>query len=306
VDPHRLGLVSRRLHYFQMVARLGSIRQAAREANVAPSSISRVVAQLEDELEMPLFQRIHQRLKLTSAGELLLYHARVSLNELARACREISDLHGLRRGTVLIAVVESVARGLLPAVLSEFWERYPAIAVDIKVVGSQAAFDAVAAGECDIAMAFDARTPRSAQRLAASMLSMGVLMQPSHPLAGRTSLRLFDLSGERIIFSDASLTLGESIREAMGGSLVDLNPRARTNSIGIMIDLALRGSALALQTRMGVEREIADGTLVFVPVQDTKLRPHKLLLISRSKTDISDAAARLAMMLASGIEAIPG
>jgi DNA-binding transcriptional LysR family regulator len=306
LDPHRLGLVSRRLHYFQIVARLGSIRQAAREANVAPSSISRVIAQLEDELETPLFQRIHQRLKLTSAGELLLYHARASLNELARACREISDLHGLRRGTVLIAVVESVARGLLPAVLAEFWERYPAIAVDIKVMSSQAAFDAVAAGECDIAIAFDVRTPRSAQRLAASMLGMGVLMQPGHRFTGRASLRLMDLSNERIIFSDASLTLGESIREAMGGSLVDLNPRARTNSIGIMIDLALQGSALALQTRMGVGREIAAGALVFVPVQDSKLRPRKLVLISRSKTDISDAAARLSMMLASGIEAIPG
>ncbi len=192
-----------------MVARLGSIRQAAREANVAPSSISRVIAPLEDELETPLFQRIHQRLKLTSAGELLLYHARASLNELARACREISDLHGLRRGTVLIAVVESVARGLLPVGADGV---LGALSGDRR--GHQggefpAAFDAVAAGECDIAIAFDVRTPRSAQRLAASMLGMGVLMQPGHRLAGRASLRLFDLGNERIVFSDASLTLGE-------------------------------------------------------------------------------------------------
>ncbi len=70
------------------------IRQAARALNVAPSSISRVIKGLEDELGTPLFERVRQRLKLTSAGELLLYHARQSITELARAWSEINDLSG--------------------------------------------------------------------------------------------------------------------------------------------------------------------------------------------------------------------
>ena len=67
---------------------------------------------------------MRQRLKLTSAGELMLYHARVSLSELNRACNEINDLHGLHRGTVSVAVIESVARGIMPAALEEFWGRH--------------------------------------------------------------------------------------------------------------------------------------------------------------------------------------
>ena len=97
MDPYRLGLVATRIHYFQLVARLGSIRQAALVLTVAPSSISRVIKQLEDELGTPLFERIRQRLKLTSAGELMLYHARVSTAELNRASSKINELHGLRR-----------------------------------------------------------------------------------------------------------------------------------------------------------------------------------------------------------------
>lgn len=144
MDPHRLGLISTRLHYFQLVAQLGSIRHAARALNVAPSSISRVISQLEDELDTPLFERIRQRLKLTSAGEILLYRTRVSLGELTRAYAEIGDLQGLRRGRVTIAAVESIARGLLLDVMTVFWEHYPAITVDIKVMGSRHTFDAVA------------------------------------------------------------------------------------------------------------------------------------------------------------------
>jgi len=88
MDSYRLGLVATRIHYFQLVARLGSIRQAALVLSVAPSSISRVIKQLEDELGTPLFERIRQRLKLTSAGELMLYHARVSTAELNRGVVE--------------------------------------------------------------------------------------------------------------------------------------------------------------------------------------------------------------------------
>lgn len=78
MDPHRLGPISTRLHYFQRVARLGSIGQAARLLNVAPSSISRVASSLEEELRTPLFERVRQRLKLTSAGEIMLYRTRAS------------------------------------------------------------------------------------------------------------------------------------------------------------------------------------------------------------------------------------
>jgi DNA-binding transcriptional LysR family regulator len=306
MDPHRLGLISTRLHYFQLVAQLGSIRQAARALNVAPSSISRVIGQLEDELQTPLFERIRQRLKLTSAGEILLYRSRASLGEMTRAYTEINDLQGLRRGTITVAVVESIARGLLLDVMAAFWEQYPAITVDIKVVGSEQAFDAVADGACDIGIAFDIKTPRNAQRLAGTMLSLGALMHPGHRLAGRSELRLFDLAGERVVLSDASLSLGTSIEEALNGSLFDFGRRALTNSITVMADLAMRGNGVALQTRVGVQREIRSGALVFVPLRDPKLRPRKLMLLSRAKSGMSEAAAHLATMLTRAIEGLAG
>lgn len=303
MDPHRLGLVSTKLHLFQLVARAGSIRQVARTRNLAPSSISRVIAQLEDDLGTKLFERTKQRLRLTSAGELLLYRARASLGELTRACTEIDDLQGLHRGTITIAVVESVARGLLPAVLRPFWERHPGIVVDVRVTSSEGAFEALNEGECDIAVAFDLRIPRSGQRLASVPISLGALMHPAHRLAGAKSLRLFDLAEEPLILSDASLTLGTSLDEAMADASVLVGRRAASNSIGLMVDLALDGAGIALQTRLGVEREIAEGRLVFVPVTDPKLKPRKLLLVARGRARISEAAAGLAAMLAQAIEA---
>jgi DNA-binding transcriptional LysR family regulator len=70
-------------------------------------------------------ERARQRLRLTSAGEILLYYAQASAAKLDRAAGFIGDLAGLRLGSVSIAAVESVTRGLLPDVLTRFWKTYP-------------------------------------------------------------------------------------------------------------------------------------------------------------------------------------
>jgi DNA-binding transcriptional LysR family regulator len=302
MDPYRLGLVATRIHYFQLVARLGSIRQAAQALSIAPSSVSRILRQLEEELGTSLFERVRQRLKLTSAGELMLYRARLSLSELNRACSEINDLHGLHRGTVSVAVTESVSRGLMPEVLEEFWQRHPVISVNVRVMGSHEAATAVAEGDCDLAVVFDVRVPRNVRRIAAISLPLGVLALPESRFAAKKDLRLFDLAGERVILSDSSLTLGTWIEEAVNRSFVDLTQRVRTNSIGLIIDLAKRNLGLVLQTRIGIEQEIADGSLTFVPLCDPKLSPSKLMLLARSEKETSDAASALGKLLAQSIE----
>lgn len=304
MDPHRLGLVSTRLHYFQLVARAGSIRQVARALNLAPSSISRVIVQLEQDLGTKLFERAKQRLRLTSAGELLLYRARLSLGELSRACTEVGELQGLHRGTVPVALVESVARGLFPAVMDAFWERHPGIAVDVQVVRSAEAASAIADGECEIALGFDLRPPRGAQRLAAASVPVGALMSPEHPLAGRETLRMFDLAQEAVILSDTSLTLGAAIEEALADASAHVGRRVTTNSIGTMVALASAGAGISLQARLGVETEIAQGRLVFVPLVDPKLRPRRLVLVARNRDRLSEAGAALAAMLARAVEGL--
>ena len=304
MDPYRLGLISTRTHYFQLVARLGSIRQASKALNVAPSSISRVIKQLEDELQTPLFERVRQRLRLTSAGELLLYHVRESFVDLNRAVTEINDLSGLRRGTVTVATIESVARGILPEALEEFWQRHPEITVDVRVVSSQEAANAVSDGSCDLAIAFDVRLPRNARRLAAVPLPLGVIVPPDSHLANREELRTFDISGERIILSDTSLSLSMPVDELFSGTMVDVSRRTRTNSISLMTDLAKRGLGIIIQTRVGIEKETTGGELRFIPLRDPKLQPRRLMVMSRAKAEISDAASAFATSLAQRFETL--
>jgi DNA-binding transcriptional LysR family regulator len=306
MDPNRLGLVSTKLHYFHTVAQLGSIRGAAQALNVAPSAISRTIQSLETILGLPLFERVRQRLKLTSAGETLVYHARTSASELNRACAIINDLTGLRRGKVKISVVESAGRGLLPRILAEFWARLPNVAVEVRTVGSQDALQLVAEGETELGVAFEARLPRGTQRLAVANLSLGVLLWPGHALAKRRQVRFSDFAGERVFLSDGTLALTSSIEAALAGSSIEFDPRAVTNSIDLMAKCVTSKLGVAFQTRVGVENELARRELLFVPLRDPSLRPRRLLLASRSKSFATEPVAFLSQLLSAAIRQVDG
>lgn len=302
---HRIGLVSTRMHYFEAVARNGSIRSAARKLNVTPSAISRSISQLEEDLGTPLFSRGRQKLKLTSAGEILIYHARATQAELNKANDLIDDLKGLKRGSVTIAVAESPSRSFLPDLMAQFWKKYPEITAEITVMGSRLAFDSVAEGEFDLALAFDDNRARKvAGQVASANLQLGAVLRPDHPFARKREVRLQDFASEKILLSDSSLTLTQSIETSMRKVFGDDGPRLRTNSIGLMTAMSSRSCGVAFQTRVGIEAELERGDLVFVPLRDANPGPRKLVLLARPPAQLSSAAAALSGMIARMLDRI--
>ncbi|WP_127144041.1 LysR family transcriptional regulator [Pelagibacterium montanilacus] len=297
MDARRFGLISTKLHYFQLVAEFGSIRRAAHALNVAPSVLSRSIRQIEADLDVQLFDRVSRRLKLTSAGETLLYHTRASALELGHALNFIQDLKGLRGGTVSIAAIESVARHAIPKVLGMFWRSHENVEVDIHVAGSTEAFESVANGLHDLAVAFDVDVPRRARRLASCRMKLGALLRPDHPLAGNRSVTLRDFALEPILLAEPSLTLGRTIEIAAAAAGVDFRSRVVTNSIGALIELARSGQGVTFQTRVGVEPELESGRLVFVPLSDPNVKMRELLLVARANSALPQAASAVSRML---------
>jgi molybdenum-dependent DNA-binding transcriptional regulator ModE len=86
---------ARVLRYLDEVVRRGSIRKAAEHLHVAPTAVNRQILDLEAELGAPLFDRIHNRLRLTPLGEMVLTHVRSTLREHAALRERIADFKGM-------------------------------------------------------------------------------------------------------------------------------------------------------------------------------------------------------------------
>ena len=72
----------RHLRYFLAVAEASHFTKAAAQLHVSQPTLSHQIRQMEGQLNLPLFDRIGRRIKLTAAGELLLPHARRVFREL--------------------------------------------------------------------------------------------------------------------------------------------------------------------------------------------------------------------------------
>ena len=86
----KLRIHSPAIHYFDMVRRCNSIREAARRLNVASSAVNRQILKLEDEIGAPLFDRLPAGLRLTPAGEILTRHITVVLQDVERVRSELT------------------------------------------------------------------------------------------------------------------------------------------------------------------------------------------------------------------------
>lgn len=119
------------LHTFLDVARLGSFAAVARERDVDPSSISRNIQTLEDELGYRLFVRSTRKLMLTEAGSATRERLQAPLTEIENI--RASGLDMVARPSGLLRVTASSALGerwLVPR-LAAFRAKYPEIEFDL-------------------------------------------------------------------------------------------------------------------------------------------------------------------------------
>lgn len=117
------------LHVFQRVADCGSFTRAADLLEMAPSSVSASIRQLERHLGAQLFQRTTRRVRLSSDGESLYARSRTLIAG-AADIEQLFRAAGQPAGLLRVEVPARMARLLLAPALPAFLEAYPDVGID--------------------------------------------------------------------------------------------------------------------------------------------------------------------------------
>jgi DNA-binding transcriptional LysR family regulator len=121
------------LEVFVAVVDAGNFSMAARELDVAVSSVTRRIDGLEEELGIPLFRRGSRRLILTDAGQHFLGTARNVLSELTEARDALSSMNSEPRGLLTVAAPSAFGRRHIAPAVRSFLALYPHIKVDLQL-----------------------------------------------------------------------------------------------------------------------------------------------------------------------------
>lgn len=284
---------SRAAHYFDEVARLGSIRRAAETLRIAGSAINRQLLQLEDYVGAPLFERMPQGMRLTAAGELLLGVVRQTRRDVERVRSHIDDLQGLRRGRVTIASVEG-ATAFLSKSLGAFRERFPAIRFRLVQVSAQHVVDLVLSDECDFGVTINPG-PNSNLRIGGTVAyRIGLVVPKGHPLARHQEIDLIECADLPLIVPDESLSLRAVVNTIWMKHFGELPFNIiEVSTIAAIKSLVKEGLGVALLTALDVMDEDERGELVYIPLRDEKIPLSVIALVTRSVRSLSVPASLL-------------
>jgi DNA-binding transcriptional LysR family regulator len=142
------------LSAFAAVARAGGFRDAARATRVSASGLSEAVKRLEADLGVRLLNRTTRSIAPTEAGARLLERLGPALREVEAATDAVNAFRDRPAGTLRLNVPSTVARLVLPAIVTPFLKAYPYITLD--VVAEDGFVDVLAAG-CDAGVRYEER-----------------------------------------------------------------------------------------------------------------------------------------------------
>ncbi len=115
------------------VVECGSLSAAGRASGQSPASVSRKIAQLEDEIGAKLFNRTSRSLSLTHIGEVYYEHVARIVGEIDNLNIAISEQQSVPRGTLNVRTQASIATRFLADALPSFLERYPDIVLQLSL-----------------------------------------------------------------------------------------------------------------------------------------------------------------------------
>ncbi len=285
---------SRQLRAVVAVAQYRSFVAAASALKMSQPAITRIVKQVEAELDAPLFVRSTRHVSVTEFGKEFAALAERLLNDLRINVAHMRRQAGQPRGQIVVSSVFSPVTAMLPSLVTDYCRRFPGIQIHLREGLHSAVRDDVRSGLADFGLGFaeDALGTFVIEHLGLERLH--VVLPREHALARKSKLTLSSLVGQPLVsFPPESMTrrLIDSAAAAQG---LSLNYAITTNRPVTLHGLVRNRIGLAVVP--SAERPAtSDPDLLTRPLSGHRLKCRICLMRLRERELTPPAAAFLAL-----------
>jgi DNA-binding transcriptional LysR family regulator len=279
------------LRVFLKVAELEHITHASVELNLSQPAVTKTIQSLEHEVGLELIERQGRRIVLTHAGRVLQNYAR-QVFALEREMEEaLAALRDIEAGEVTLAANTTAGVYLLPPIVARFRSRYPQVTLNISILNSQEIVEETLNWNLDFGL-----VEREASHLPPGLKvtvfaydELILVVAPEHRWNGVLSLRPEALGKEELILREQGSGIREVIEQALQAHNVTVHPLLTLTDNEAIKQMVMSGVGAAIISSLSVQRELANGDLVQVPIEGLELHP-QLSLIQRADKQLSRAA----------------
>lgn len=237
------------LHTFIEVVRQGSFSKAAKNLFATQSTVSKAIKQLEEQLGVPLIDRLKKRNVPTTAGEIVYRRGTKLLADRDDLLKELDEIRGLKQGRLRLGISPVGSSTLFAPLFVLYSQRYPGIEVELIEHGSDKLAECLRVGDIDfagtllpISEEFDCQLVRSEPLVA--------LLASNHPLATRHSISLSELRNIPFILFGSGFALHRMILDSCHRAGFEPKVVAQSSQIDFMLELVLAGLGVTFLPRM--------------------------------------------------------
>ncbi len=264
---------------FIAVVESGSFSAAAKKMHRTPSAISKQIGQLEQKLNVQLFDRNTRSLEVTEAGNLYYRHCKEICDRINEAESSLKDYAGEPSGSLNLTWPNAVSYSPLIEALGEFSDHYPDIRLNINV-----AIDVLNVVDEKIDFAFRVGPPSDLSMIALPLFQIEPIFCASPQFIARHGepRTMADLVAlPMILHSDFNLV--HKARSMFPEfKSVDIRAQHSSNDTSTNLNLVKQGLGSTFLFRPMVEQDLADGSLIQLLPDNPLPKPPVYMLFQKS------------------------
>lgn len=208
IDTRKVSMETRELKAFITVAEELNFRKAAERLNISQPPLTRIINQLEADLNVKLFNRTTRSVELTGAGLHLLKKGKEILAQFSQVEMEVRTLQKTKSGKLHISLNFGAIHSDLPRLISSFKEQFPKISVVVVESNFSNLASHLRSAKIDMSFCPNVFKEQTFNQVAIQAQEIGLLISKDNPLSMKKSLKLADLEGETLIYHGKHEHLG--------------------------------------------------------------------------------------------------
>lgn len=272
----------RNLKTFLKVASMQNFTHAARALGYSQSSVSAQIAQLEQEIGAPLFNRIGQ-VTLTQYGEELLPYAR-ELCTIALQMESLTQSDAFLGGTVRAGLTDSISELLLEDALLAYHERFPRVQLELSLDTTANLLDRLRRGELDAACVitdplpaaeWQVRSERSARIVAAA--------NPALEICRENTVTLEALAAQPLVLMETAAPYSLRFEQALAQRHLGCRPVFRLQSAAAALRLIARSPFATVLPLYTVQAAAEEGCVKLLNVPEWEVHQTVQTVLHRGK-----------------------
>lgn len=259
------------VNIFNIAAKTLSITKTAKKMHLSQPSVSIQIKDLEDSLNVKLFERINRKITLTDAGKVFYSYSEKLLNLIEEINAVMNQFSSGDVGKLILGTSNTVGIYVLPKYLGEFKDMYPKTEMSMTILNRQEALEQCISGELDFAFLQDPPKHSDLQAEFFMKDELVIVCSPKHRWASKGHLTLKMITSEPnepiILREEGSGTRGliEYVIKRFGIQKNVTMEMSSSEGIKRAVEANL---GVAVLSRNVIKTEVKNGSLVALPIKD--------------------------------------